>query len=59
MSLFGKEKTRLSRKWTKITRTVFKSFLALTLAGSLVLLTTIVYLLIQDYFYNEKNDVFN
>lgn len=47
------------RKWMKVLSIVAKSFLTLAVVGTFIFFSIMIYLLVQDYFYNEDEDDFN
>lgn len=59
MHLFNTEGRWSGRKWIKVISIVGKSFLGVVIAGTFILFSIMIYLIIQDYFYNEGEDDFN
>ncbi|WP_404450691.1 hypothetical protein LG329_10005 [Virgibacillus necropolis] len=59
MNVFGGIKNWHNYKWFKVLSIIVKSFLALVVTGTFIFFSIMIYLLIQDYFYDEDKDEFN
>ncbi|ASN03833.1 hypothetical protein [Virgibacillus necropolis] len=59
MQIFDAERKWFSPKWIKVISIILKSFLTLVITGTFIFFSIMIYLIVQDYFYNESEDEFN